>query len=112
MNFTTFYSLSYLLFSSLLYSSLHFSSLLLSHVISLTGGESNVESASNIARLSSTLSWLDSFREESDDVTTVITHCARRSLIYPYLRYFIRNVYGAITVVTKFILNQIVCCSS
>ena len=83
-NYTTFYS---------------FSSLLLSHAISLTGGESNVESASNIARLSSTLSWLDSFREESDDVTTVITHCARRSLIYPYLRYFIRNVYDAITVV-------------
>lgn len=53
----------------------------------LTAGECNVESPSNIARLSSTLSWLDPFTDRDDDVTTVITHCARRSLIYPYLRY-------------------------
>lgn len=64
-------------------------------IISLTGGESNVESASNIARLSSTLSWLDSFREDNDDVTTVITHCARRSLIYPYIRYVITDIYDS-----------------
>lgn len=52
----------------------------------LTGGENNVESASNISRLSCTLSWLETFREEGDNCRTVITHSARRSLVYPYLR--------------------------
>lgn len=59
------------------------------HECRLTGGEPNVESASNISRLSCCLGWLDSFSEErGDDVATVITHCARRSLIYPYLRHW------------------------
>ena len=59
------------------------------HEFRLTAGEPSVESASNISRLSCCLGWMDSFREErGDDVGTVIAHCARRSLIYPYIRFW------------------------
>jgi len=51
-----------------------------------TMGDSNVESAHNMTRCSALLSWLDSYREPTDDVTTVILNSARRSLCYPYLR--------------------------
>lgn len=53
----------------------------------LTLGEHNVESAGNIARLSVNLSWLESFNAE-DSLQTVVVHCLRRSLIYPYIRHW------------------------
>lgn len=65
-------------------------------------GESNVESAHNITRISSTLSWLESYKnmskdsgkeggeDESDstDVLTVIITCCKRAMIYPYIRHW------------------------
>ena len=53
----------------------------------LTQGEHTVDSAANIARLSVNLSWLDSF-ESDDSYQTVIVQCLRRSLIYPYIRFW------------------------
>jgi len=65
------------------------------HEWRMTGGEPSVESATNVARLSPTFSWLDRFaemeedeEETGDNVGTVIAHCARRSLVYPYLRHW------------------------
>ena len=52
----------------------------------MTCGDFSVESAMNIARLSCSCSWLESYNTFGDDARTVIVHCARRSLIYPYLR--------------------------
>jgi protein SHQ1 len=52
----------------------------------LNQGESNVESAYTIARLSCSFSWLDTFSRAEDDVETVLKYSLRRSLIYPYLR--------------------------
>jgi protein SHQ1 len=52
----------------------------------ITLEEPNVESAYTISRLSSTLSWLDSYIGESDEIMTSIKSFCRRSLIYPYIR--------------------------
>ncbi|CAG5135924.1 unnamed protein product [Candidula unifasciata] len=47
-----------------------------------TQGEGNVESDWTICKLSSTLSWLDSF----DNIHDVVLSCARRSLCFPLYR--------------------------
>lgn len=56
----------------------------------ITGNEPNVESASNIVRLSCQLSWLDHFDpslvDSHDCLQSTILFCVRRSLIFPYLR--------------------------
>lgn len=53
----------------------------------ITCGDYTVESPSNITRMSATLSWLDAFDSANgENAYTVVRHCCRRSLIYPYLR--------------------------
>jgi protein SHQ1 len=52
----------------------------------LTTGDANVESAWTIAILSPTLSWFDTWKER-DNTTAPLLAAARRSLVYPYLRY-------------------------
>ena len=51
-----------------------------------TSGEMSAESAANITRLSSTLSWLEDYCQMHDSMDTVITNCCRRGVCYPYLR--------------------------
>lgn len=51
-----------------------------------TAGEITVESAINIARLSSSLSWLEQYDQPEDDIMTVLRNCCRRGVCYPYLR--------------------------
>ena len=51
-----------------------------------TSGEMSVESAANITRLSSTLSWLEDYCQMHDSMDTVIINCCRRGVCYPYLR--------------------------
>ena len=51
-----------------------------------TAGEVSVESAANITRMSSTLSWLEDYSQEHDIMDTVIINCCRRGVCYPYLR--------------------------
>ena len=57
----------------------------------ITLSDLSVVSSFNISRLSSTLSWFDSYDERrrgpyKDTLLSVILSCMRRSIIYPYLR--------------------------
>lgn len=52
----------------------------------LTDGDATVESAWTISILSCSLSWLESFDDESSGVEGVLYQSMRRSLVYPYLR--------------------------
>lgn len=51
-----------------------------------TAGELTVESAINIGRLSSSLSWLEQYDQPGDDIVSVLYNCCRRGVCYPYLR--------------------------
>ncbi len=51
-----------------------------------TAGEVSVESATNMTRLSCTLSWLEDYSQINDNMDTVIINCCRRGVCYPYLR--------------------------
>lgn len=51
-----------------------------------TAGELTVESAVNIGRLSSSLSWLEQYDQPGDDIVSVLHNCCRRGVCYPYLR--------------------------
>ncbi|MGH0152729.1 UNVERIFIED_CONTAM: hypothetical protein FKN15_023213 [Acipenser sinensis] len=52
--------------------------------IRATEGETNVESAWNIRKLSGTLSWLESY----NSIQNVLESCGRRVLCYPLYRHF------------------------
>jgi protein SHQ1 len=51
-----------------------------------TAGEVTVESAANITKLSSSLSWFEQYEQDGDDMDTVLANCIRRGVCYPYLR--------------------------
>lgn len=64
----------------------------------LINGEENVESAHNISYLSYNFSWFDAYNienycyneieQQSHVIGNVIKSCLRRSIIYPYIRYW------------------------
>ena len=54
----------------------------------MTIGDPSSESAWTIGKLSSTLSWLDSYDCKNEKPADVLRFGMRRSLIYPYLRYW------------------------
>jgi protein SHQ1 len=56
----------------------------------ITVGEFTVESATNITQLSSLLSHFDNYdiKNNGDDIVSLIRNLIRRSLTYPYLRYW------------------------
>jgi protein SHQ1 len=54
----------------------------------ITQGESNVESAHNLTRMSAALSWLEPYNNAGDDLSVVVKQNVRRALIYPYIRHW------------------------
>jgi protein SHQ1 len=72
----------------------------------VTTGDFNVESPSNITRLSSVLSWLDSYQYPVDDTASVIKFNMRRLVVYPYLRVWKFGRKVLVDVVKLFLLGK------